>query len=492
MAEKTFTIGGTNILVQPGWSIQDKINARSTMQMTVVSTGTLTADITTGQAVEITESLTSIFTGIILEVERFEAMPNILQYNISSVDNNAKADKRRIAASYTANFSGNIVSAILTSVLSDEGVTLGTIEDGPQINKCIFNYDSAAEALDKLKDTVGGGYFWNISFSGALSWQNRASNAAPWQLTDSVQHNKFRVRETLSQYRNRQYVRGGTGKTSSQVDEKPSPAPDGTSKKFIMRYPIAEKPTIKINSTAIATADVGVNGFDTGKKYYFSYASNVITQDDSETVLSAADTVEVTYIGLYPIIVLADSAAQIAARAAIETGTTGIYENMIRDKALDNKDSALDLAEGLIAKYGVVPNVITFETEVAGLKAGQLLTIIKSLYDINASYLIESVKISSPDGYKTNYSVKCLDGAALGGWEEFFKGLLRGQKEYIIEDNEVLVILSSLAESVSWSGATAISNYTSLLPALALYPAADLYPGTTIAAVSVNESGVVT
>jgi hypothetical protein len=396
-----------------------------------------------------------IFAGTIDAPEAIESDPGYLYYPITAVDYNQIADKRLYAASHVNQLAGNIVSAIISSKLSEEGITAGSIENGPIISKANFNYKKCSEALDYLKDVTGMN--WNINFSKQLNFFSNSTNLAPWILNDNVQHTNFRIKKNRSQYRNRQYVRAGTGKTTSQALEKPSPKPDGSSRSFVLRFPVAEKPVIYVNSTAVLSVNVGVNGLDTNKSWYFSYDSNIISQASTTAVLTSGTTLEITYTGLYPIIMLVDDPAQIATRAASETGTSGIYENLHTEKSINERSQAVEYAEGLILRYGIIPSTITFDTEVPGLQAGQLLPIQKTLFGINSSYLIESVDISAVDAEKTNYSIKCLDGSALGGWEQFFKDLLKSSQEYIIQENEVIVLLNVQTETEKWGSETTIT-----------------------------------
>jgi hypothetical protein len=389
-----------------------------------------------------------IFAGTIDAPEEIETDPGYLYYPITAVDYNQIADKRLYAASHENMLAGNIVSAIISAKLSEEGVTAGSIENGPMISKANFNYKKCSESLDYLKDVTGMN--WNIDFNKKLNFFSNSTNLAPWILNDTVQHTNFRVKRNRSQYRNRQYVRAGTGKTTTQTLEKPSPKPDGSSRSFVLRFPIAERPVIYINSTAVLSANVGVNGLDTGKSWYFSYDSNIISQESGTAVLTSGTTLEITYTGLYPIVAFIDDPAQIAARAAVETGTSGIYENLQTEKSINERNQAIEYTQGLISRYGIIPTTITFDTEVPGLRAGQLLPIQKSLFGINASYLIESVDISAADAGKINYSVRCLDGSALGGWETFFRDLLKAGQEYIIQENEVIVLLNLQTEKENW------------------------------------------
>jgi hypothetical protein len=430
-----------------------------------------------------------IFAGTIDAPEAIESDPGYLYYPITAVDYNQIADKRLYAASHINTLAGNIVSAIISAKLSAEGITAGSIEDGPTITKANFNYKKCSEALDYLKDVTGMN--WNIDFNKKLNFFGNSTNLAPWILNNTVQHTNFRIKKNRSQYRNRQYVRAGTGKTTLQTLEKPSPAPDGSSRSFVLRFPVAEKPVIFINSTAVLSANVGVNGLDTGKSWYFSYNSNVVSQNSGTAVLTSGTTLEITYTGLYPIIMLVDDPAQIAARAAVETGTSGIYENLHTEKSINERSQAIEYTEGLILRYGIIPSTITFDTEVPGLQAGQLLPIQKTLFGINSSYLIESVDISAADSDKTIYSIKCLDGSALGGWEQFFRDLLKGNQEYIIQENEVIVTLNVQTETEKWGSETTIKIYNTSLYGLTWNLIQRLGTETDILSLSHLGSGIV-
>jgi hypothetical protein len=479
---RAFYVDTVEVLVSPHWTITDRINSRSIFNGTIVEE--YAATISEGATFQVYNDGTEIYEGIINSVRKREGVPGIIYYDITVVDNSAIADKRLAAATYEDETAGDIVSALITAYLSYENVTAGTIQDGPVIQKATFNYISCTEALNYLADITG--YYWYIDKDKALHFCERTTNLAPYDLTDSVQHWGFEHDRTLNDYRNTQYVRGGKGRTSTQTDEVPTPAPDGVSRKFVLRFPVAEKPVIMINSTAIVSANVGVNGLDTGKQWYFSYDSQIVTQDTGESVLTAGSTISVTYIGLKNLFVKVDNAAEVAARAAIE-GNSGMYEKLTKEVSIDETSAALDFGEGLILKYGDIKDIVTFHTEVSGLAAGQLIRIDKDLFGLDDRFLIEAIVITPADGDKIDYAVRALDGSAIGGWEEFFKLIIRGNRTFTIAENEVLIILYSYDETVSWAGEYDISAYTALYPLETLYPSETLYPGSASSTANVTD-----
>lgn len=471
---RTYLVDGEAVIVSTGWSISDKINARSTMSVTVIDKQS--AVISEGSAFQMFNGATKIFEGLILRIKKYESDPNVLYYNLNIVDNSALADRRVIAKTYVNQTAGYIVNDLITEVLGEENVTAGTIATGPIIKKAVFNYIKCSAALDYIKNVTG--LNWNIDKDKQLQFFDRSTNIAPWTLDDSVQHSKFNQESNMDAYRNIQYVRGGRGRTATQENEVLSPAPDGKSRSFIARFPLAEQPTIEINLNgagwaAIDVEDIGINGLNTNKKWYWTYGSQIITQDNTETVLATVDAIRLTYVGLRNLFVKVENPAEITAQ--------GKHEALNTEKSINITDQAIEYANGLIETYGEIKDNISFSTEVDGLQAGQLMKVEKLLYGINDNFLIESVNIKPSDSGSIEYTIKGLDGAAIGGWEEFFKELLKGNRDYAINENEVLILLNLQQENDGYQGdvnlyiTTRIPNIP-LLPSPTLYPSATLYP----------------
>lgn len=443
---RQYYIDSNEVLVAPGWSLFDKINARSTVKFKVVH-GVVT--INNGDEFKVMDGTSTIFKGVIKNIIVMEPSPGYLEYNISVVDNSAKADKLTIAESWYNEKSGDVVKDIVAR-LSGEGVTIGTIQDGPTLTKVISPYYTCAKLLDEIKNLTG--YVWNIDSDDKLNFYERSTYSAPWDLTNDVQHVNFKHNKNMDQYTNTFYTRGGLGLTAIQPDEQPSPAiPDGATRTFTLRYPVAEKPVIEVNLnsagwTTIASSDIGVNGLDENKKWYFSYNSQTITQDSTEVALAKVDLIRVTYTGLRRIFVKVDDPVEISNRKTIEVGTSGVYEKLVYNDNITSSEQGIEYTQGLLEVYGQIADTVTYQTNVSGLEAGMLQRINKPLYGILGDFLIESVKIM-PDGSDLKYDVKCLDGASIGGWESFFKDLVDSGKDFVIGENEVIILLQTQTET---------------------------------------------
>lgn len=431
---RTYAIAGNIVVVEKNsLNYNDALNERTTCSFTIIDPAD---EIDVGMEVFVQEDADIIFAGSIDSVS--EQGDKVNYVSVSCVDFSQLIDKRVIANSYEDELAGDIVRDFLTTVFDEEGITAGNIQDGPVISKAVFNYPNGNVGMNYLADVTG--LNWEIDNLKKLNFFDRSTYTAPFALTD-ISHNykDLSVKKSRSNYRNRQYIRVGTDTSAEIALEKPTPKPDGVSKTFVVRLPIALKPRLFINAVEVAPTDIGVNGLDKDKKFYFTYNSNTITQDNSQTILLDTQVLAITYKGLYPLLVVADSPGQVNARKVIEGGS-GVHENVIQESNLDTRQAAMDFAQGKLEKYGIIPKVVTFSTYDKGLKAGQLLSITNTKHNLSGTFLIDSVS-GRNDGILTLYSIRCLDGASVGGWEQLFKTLLQGNKKLVIRENEVVVRL---------------------------------------------------
>lgn len=437
---RTYAIAENVVVVQKNsLSYNDKLNERTTCSFVVVDP---VFEIDVGMEVSVEEDSVTIFAGSVDSVA--EQGDRVNYVSVACVDFSQLIDKRVIANSYEDELAGDIVRDFLTTVFGEEGITAGNIQDGPVIYKAVFNYSNGNVGMNYLTDVTG--LNWEIDNLKKLNFFDRSTYTAPFSLTD-ISHNykDLSVKKSRSNYRNRQYIRAGTDTSAEIALEKPTPKPDGVSKTFVVRLPIALKPRIFINAVEVPATDIGVNGLDKDKKFYFTYNSNTITQDNSQTILLDTQVLTVTYKGLYPLLVVADSPGQVSARKVIEGGS-GVHENIIQESNLDTRQAAMDFAQGKLEKYGIIPKVVTFNTYDKGLRAGQLLPISNTKHNLSGTFLIDSVS-GRNDGVLTLYAVRCLDGASVGGWEQLFKTLLQGNKKLVIRENEVVVRLITFSDN---------------------------------------------
>ena len=374
------------------------------------------------------------------------------------VDFDQMATRRVVAASYDNQTMTAIITDLHTNYLSAEGVTLGTVETGPTITRAVFNYVSVAKALDELMAITNGSFSWQIDKDKALQVRARNNTTAAFDLSSG---NKpflsFSRSKSRNKYRNTQYVRAGHDLTDSRAETQLG---DGNKRSFTAEYEVGAAPVIAVDTGGgFSNKTVGVLGVDSGKQFYYNIGSPIFSQDTSETVLSATDKVKITYQGRFPIIVKAEDGDEITARAAAESGT-GIYESIATDSSINDDDLALDKALGFLGQLGSIKDVITYTTDTAGLVAGALQNINLSDHNINADYLIESVKAIDRGDQELRYTVRALGGDAFGGWVRFYNDLLASGQDFTIRENETLVILATAADSMTMQDAPTTNTYS--------------------------------
>jgi len=430
---RVYTINDNTVtVINRTLNINDKINERTTCGFSVHEP---IFEITKGMEVIITDDGTNIFSGKVFKAK--STGDSSREIFISCTDYSTLVDKRIVAEAYENTLAGDIVKDFILKYFTDEGIIEGIIQDGPVIERAIFNYDQGNIALNYLSDLTS--YFWEVDKDKKLNFFDRATYTSPFGLTDtSFNYNNLTAEENGAEYRNRQYLRAGQDISTIQTREFKG---DGETQVFAVELPIAEGPVIKVNGVA---KTVGIRGLEEGFDWYWNKNDKTISQDRAGVKLLTTATLTVEFKGYYPIIVVADATNEIEARKALEGGS-GIYENVMEEASLVTRNSALEFTNKMLDKYAFIAKVVSFDTHISGLKAGQLLNIENTKHSISGDYLIESVTIRD-DGGVTLYSIRCLDGSKLGGWEKFFRGLVNSGKKLVIRENEILVKLNSIKD----------------------------------------------
>ncbi len=388
--------------------------------------------------------------------------------DINAVDFNQLCDRFPVAKSYEAE--GQTLKDIVTDVVNVqtqlhlEGVTLGGVQDGPLITKAVFNYFTVTRCFNDLSDLTG--YYWYIDYNKVLHFLDRTHSRAPFSIGGSGKQN-YRIATidtTRQRYRNVQILRGGFQKTDPIVETLPT---DGEQKTWTLRYPLAndatDPPIIKVDGVE---QSVGNRGADDEDDYQFTYQheEEEISQNFDDDAITAGQELEITYTGLIPLIVKAEDDEEIKDRADIEGGT-GIYTIVEEDDDIDDRQLAVDRAEAFLRRYGTIPQIITIESDVFGLKAGHILSVTVPEYSIEKEFLIEKITIKDlgiemVNGKQTNrlrFRITAVDGERFGSWVEFFSKLFE-KKGFSVHQNELVTLLRKKREQVTLTDTIETSN----------------------------------
>jgi hypothetical protein len=457
----TVWINGVNV-TEPLWTgaaatpivqVSEVVGGASTATLVLVEEdapfGTA-LDIQVGQEVIIEHRTRRIFGGSIVDVsvDAPEFGPAVF-HRLSCKDYSFELEKKRVAQSYedtgdpVTQTAGDVFSQIFADFLSDSGLMLGEVEDGPLIQKVNFNYVRASDAYQQLANLTSGGFIWRVDSHKVLSFRARTAIPAPWSVDDigTDIHQGPGVSRSLEHYRNRQIVRGGTAETEPRTDEFEA---DGKLRTFTLRLPLAAKPVIRVDAVAVDPAAIGIKGVDedtAGITWLFEIRDPDVV---AKTAPTAGADIEVDYIGLFPIVVIRENAGEQTARAAIEIGD-GVYEEIEVDEDLD-LPTARQYGDALIEKHARIPERIEFTTDRQGeLHAGQLLPVELTQLGIDADFLIETVELSLV-GDDLRYGVAANDGRETLEWLEFYRRIQR--PPFLVRDNEKLILANLITDQI--------------------------------------------
>jgi hypothetical protein len=455
--------------------IDDAIGQRSTASFTIVDK-IGNKRFKKGQNVEIydNDGTTLIFGGVIdRPVAKYMSLASNAKFHgITCADWHYFADKRIIAKVYREMYAGDIVRDIITNYLAAEGITAGDIQPGPLITEAIFNYVPTTDAFESLGEKSG--FEWQIDENKAFHFFARSSFAAPANITETSDIKNVEVEPAAEDYRNKQYIRAGKDITDPQTKEYTG---DGKNKSFVFPYELALEPIIKVNGV---TQTVGIRGLEEGMQWYWNKGDKIVSQDDGGTPLNNTQTLQIIGQGYFDIVVVSYDQTAIDEMQAIEGGS-GIHEDVLDDPYLTSRTSAFESASAKLRRYAKIGNRVTFDTKITGLRAGQLINIDLPTHGIlETDFLIESVKaaeLGTTDG-RLIYQVSAVDGAATGGWANFFKKMAtRGQAFVIrenIQENEILIVLDTFSKT--WTQAENPNIFRKLYPSVTLYPGPTVYP----------------
>lgn len=360
------------------------------------------------------------------------------------------------------------------------GSATSMIADGATVNTAVFDYITVSDCMDQLAEYAG--FWWNIDASGYLWFVPRTQVSAPFTADGTIMDDasvKVQINNPL--YRNRQYIKGGMDVTSSQTETRQG---DGKATAFTMSFPLAQVPTITLNG---GSQTVGIKGLDSGKQWYWNKSDPVISQDSAGTKLISTDTLSVTYVGQFPIVVLAFDQSGVTSRQSIEGGTTTGYVEAV--ESVNNVTSSaqgFQIANARISRYSNLSGItITFDTLTYGLVPGQTLTVNLPAHNVNnVQTLIESVATHDDQSLMVPiYSIKTLVGPANTTYVQFWNALfaktqVASNQSSIGSTNTTLAIETPFSETWTWNANESVTEtvYSCPVPASTLFPSATLYP----------------
>ena len=428
-----------------------------------------------GEAVELQFDGVTVFGGQLFNPEETWPTHENRVYRLDATCYHHLPKTRIIARSYQNTTVDVIVKDIITTILSDEGITEGSIPVGLIVKEVVFAYVDVAKALDKLAEVSDS--HWHINDAKELSFGPMSLFTAPFDLTD-IEEFADDAAATVGNrdYRNKQYIRGGKAETVGRTD---SWLGDGEQRTFVTGFPIAKQPTITVNAVAATIAVRGIG--DPNADWFWAAGSTEITQNTSDPVVADGIVIELTYVGLFDIIVLSTDQQEVTRRKAIQGFGSGVVERVDTDTTLKTSSVAFQFAAGKLARFAVEGRTLTWSSELqVGLEPGQqILVNIPSRGFDNVLMFIPEIETFDRGG-RVIKTIRAVEGPDDGDWAQWFGRLLTpidtiAFRENIGED-EVLIILSSTEENWEWEESVVTRIATCPAPSTTLFPSTTLLP----------------
>ncbi len=450
----TITVAGVDVTELREGTLQwsDQVNGRGQLRVAFMDVvGGFRPE--HGQELLVLEGGVRRFGGLLMEPEESPTPgDDFLRFQCTAVEFSAICDRHLVARAYTNQTLQDIVLDVVMQDMGDEGIDTSGVETGPNIKKAIFNWISVTEAFNQLSELSG--LSWRIDEHRVLHFRDRASIAAPAPITgESIKNGTLRIRPDSQQYRNHQVLRASSAGLTDPRTE--SFVGDGERRTFTTGFKMGTQPTVTVNAVA---QTVGIRQVETGKDWYWNKGANELSQDSAGTILTDTDTLAITYQGQFPIIIAATKGTEIAARQAIEGGS-GRYSRVEQRASIETVDAAIAAVQAMLNRYGSIGVTLTFLTDQPGYAPGQLVGCTFPAHGIADDYLIESVQAQVPPGIDAIwYTLRCISGDPYGGWQEYFRKLLSAGRDFVINENEVVLGLVELADTAAATEAITVSS----------------------------------
>lgn len=323
---------------------------------------------------------------------------------------------------YLAWYCGAVFSNLALVYGGAEGLSIGTVRPGAVWEPgSPFVWNNIAEMFSALANRSG--FVWFVSPDGLeLNFVPGDEFTAPFNITDSsseVLFNGLQFRHTREQKANRVYVRIAEEAFSDTLVNFTG---DGAKRLFRVATVIKSMSSINVNAAA---QEIGVYGVDTDKAWYYTPGGNWIIQDDAGATLTGSDSLSVFYRAEGFDARSAEDAGDQTAVAAVETGTSGIYDTVRQDLSILSAASGDASATALLASLLTNPVEMEYYTR-SRVLPGQVQNVNLTIHGINQDFLIDTVEATLDSDANLRYRVRAITTTRLGDALSLFRALMGG------------------------------------------------------------------
>ena len=296
------------------------------------------------------------------------------------------ADGKVVAKVYTSQTGTQIVQDIFTTFVS--GFTTTHVNCPVVLDAMRFNYLTVAQAMQKLMQSVGGGYDWYIDYNMDVHVYQTGAVVAPFSLDDTSGNHVYgslNFKNDFSQIKNSITVRG-TNNTSAAINAKL--VADGAQIIFPVGYfnmtGFSASKALAASPTTFTALNVGVDGLDDPTAFDCLYNSQEgLLRFPTASRPAAGDVIAYSGTPTFPIISQVKDPVSIA--------QYGVYEYVIVDRSIASKSNARNKANAELLLYGQPIITGSFRTSKSGLIAGQVMAINCPAIGLSGAFKIQKI-----------------------------------------------------------------------------------------------------
>jgi len=285
----------------------------------------------------------------------------------------------------------------------------------PITNYSLYNGQSksVSQCFDDLAQKSN--YWWNIK-NKILNFQPRVAVPAPYPVATANGDylvSGLQSSNSSPQYINKEYVQGGID-TVNRIDILKG---DGLTQAWSLSNPVSTLTTIAVNGVQ---KSFGVLSVDTGKDFYYTIGSSVISQDPNAIPVTPGFSINVNYKAQIAVVEMYQDATEQTNYAAIEGGS-GIVESIVSLTSL-NKAAADLQAQSDVTKYKARGRTFVYETLRSGITTGQLVAAWCPEFGLtNAQMLVSKLDTTyyynaQVGDYQPRYKAELVEGPIIGDW----------------------------------------------------------------------------
>ncbi len=352
------------------------------------------------------EGTEKIFGGVIVEIESTAMAYGTVRHNIQCQDYTRLLDKRLVPDSFTDKTVDEIIAA-LKDLYFPEDFTINNVDAPILIQSISFKYMPLAKAIEKLADILN--YDWYVDYDKDVHFFARETVLAPFNLADndgSYRYDSLIIRRDNSQLRNSIIVRGGEYEAANYTSDIVA---DGAQTDFLLPYRY-EGYRATLTGRVLNIGRDGVDDEDLFDAMHNRDEKFIRFRESRKPTVGSV----ITSGGkpLLPVIVKYNSSESIRATASAESNdnftSDGIYEYLVVDPNITSKAAARQRAQAEILAYATTLSEGEFITEVAGLKAGQRITITSASRGIDENFVINKVEVSQFSSDTLQYHISLI------------------------------------------------------------------------------------